>query len=122
MTCFVVTIAYPNETFTPRMRLVNERRLHLLLHTWKPYDFVVNPDAPNEYFFQVCDEGAVRFVSDIPQPFFVKSIQYRHSPFYLFYNRFMWKHQNFTFVKPTSKTQKDLFWAAKATERWTPRE
>lgn len=72
------------------------------------------------YRIHLCDQDAALFLNEIPQPFFVKEIRYLYDKeTILFTNRFV--STVAANRSPISKIERDVFWAAKATERWTPK-
>ncbi len=75
-----------------------------------------------DYVVHLCDEEAAALVNEIPSPFYVKEIRHLYEPkTLLFYNRFLQRQPAEPKVKPMSLVEKNAYWAAKATERWTPR-
>ena len=102
------------------MLAMNEKRIGLLLRTRNPQYFRKNTEDGLEYRVALCDADAIRFLNEIPPPFYVKEIRYLYSPkWLLFSNRWLPEAKQVT-VKPLTLVEKDVFWAAKATERWTP--
>ena len=104
------------------MKTMNERRMQLLLRTRNPQSFhTVIETGTAEYQVALCDQDAIRFLNDIPAPLYVKEIRYLYDPkLLLFSNRWLSGAEN-PQVKPKSSVEKGVFWAAKATERWTPK-
>jgi len=103
------------------MKAMNEKRMQILLRTRNPQYFQNTISNSLEYQVALCDEEAIRFLNDIPAPLFVKEIRYLYDPkWVLFSNRWLSGAREPN-SKPHSSVEKDVFWAAKATERWTPR-
>ena len=103
------------------MKVLNEKRMKILLRTRNPQYFKKTTSDGYEYEVALCDEDAIHFLNSIPQPLFVKEIRHQYSPkCLLFSNRWLSDAQE-TNWKPKSSIEKDVFWAAKATERWTPK-
>lgn len=103
------------------MQAMNEKRMQVLLRTRNPQNFKKNSENGLEYHVALCDQDAIRFLNDIPQPLFVKEIRHQYSPAcLLFSNRWLSGAQESNW-KPKTLVEKDVFWAAKATERWTPK-
>jgi hypothetical protein len=99
---------------------MNEKRMQILLRTRNPQYFHRVKDSGLEYQVALCDQEAIRFLNDIPAPLFVKEIRYLYDPKYLlFSNRWVQGAENPS-RKPLTPVEKGVFWAAKATERWTP--
>ena len=100
---------------------MNEKRMQILLRTRNPQYFQKMESDCLEYQVALCDQDAICFLNEIPSPLYVKEIRFLYSPkWVLFSNRWLSgaKEPN---VKPLSLVEKDVYWAAKATERWTPR-
>ena len=73
------------------------------------------------YTIHLCDQDAAMFLNEIPQPFYVKEIRFLYNKeLILFTNRFV--STIAANRRPLSKIEKDVLWAAKATERWTPKQ
>lgn len=103
------------------MKVMNEKRMRILLRTRNPQYFQKTSSDSLEYQVALCDEEAIRFLNDIPAPLYVKEIRYLYDPKYLlFSNRWLSDAEEPT-IKPFRLVDKAVFWAAKATERWTPR-
>ena len=121
MTCFHILVCLPEHVSRPNMINMNEKRMRILLRTRNPRLLQKNTADGLEYAVALCDQDAIRFLSDIPAPFYVKEIRFLYDPkWVLFSNRWIAdaKEPN---VKPIGLVEKDVYWAAKATERWTPR-
>jgi hypothetical protein len=121
MTCFYILVCLPHEMTTPKTKAMNEKRLQILLRTRKPSHFQKTTEEGIEYQIALCDNDAIRFLNDLPHPFFVREIRYLYDPkWLLFSNRWLSEAKKPT-IKPLSLVEKDVYWAAKATERWTPK-
>ncbi len=121
MTCFFITVCLPLDMNRRSMRAMNEKRMQILLRTRNPQYFHTSTESGLEYQVALCDEDAIRFLNDIPSPIFVKEIRYLYDPKYLlFSNRWLQGAENPS-RKPFTSVEKDVYWAAKVTERWTPR-
>lgn len=121
MTCFSILVCLPEDIATPKITALNEKRLRILLRTRNPRYFQRKADDGLEYHVALCDEDAIQFLNALPQPLYVKEIRYLYDPkWLLFSNRWLRNAQEPT-VKPLTLVEKDVFWAAKTTERWTPR-
>ena len=100
---------------------MNEKRLRILLRSRNPRYFQKEGEYGLEYHVALCDQDAIQFLNDIPQPLFVKEIRYLYDPkLLLFSNRWL-SGAIEPNRKPLTLIEKDVFWAAKTTERWTPR-
>jgi len=96
--------------------------MQILLRTRNPQYFHTSTENGLEYKVALCDRDAVQFLQDLPHPLYVKEIRFQYDgKELLFSNRWLEGAQN-PDVKPQSSMEKDVFWAAKATERWTPRK
>lgn len=103
------------------MQAMNEKRMRILLHTRNPHYFQQTSENGLEYQVTLCDQDAIRFLNSIPAPLYVKEIRYLYNPkLLLFSNRWLSGAEN-PDVRPSSQIEKNVFWAAKATERWTPK-
>lgn len=122
MTCFSILVSLPSDLSRPSQLAMNEKRMRILLRTRNPEYFHASKGNGLEYKVALCDRDAVQFLNDLPPPFFVKEIRYQYdSKELLFSNRWLESARN-PDVKPQSYMEKDVYWAAKATERWTPRK
>ena len=102
------------------MQMMNEKRLEVLLRNRYPFDFQKVHGDRIEYTIRLCDDEAVGLLREIPSPFYVKEVRYLHNlKELLFYNRWYEPIEE-VIIKPKTLVEKNLFWAAKATERWTP--
>lgn len=120
MTCFSILVCLPESLSRKNMVAMNEKRMQLLLRTRNPQYFRKTSPDGYEYHVALCDADAIRFINEIPAPLYVKEIRYLYSPkWLLFSNRWLADAKQVT-IKPLSVVEKDVFWAAKATERWTP--
>jgi len=120
MPCFYIVVSLPEEMPRRTMKAMNEKRLQLLLRTRNPHLCKVK-GTNEDYAVALCDQDAIRFLNDIPAPLYVKEIRYLYDPkWLLFSNRWLSEAREPT-IKPLSLVEKDVYWAAKATERWTPR-
>jgi len=121
MTCFSIVISLPEEFAQRSMQMMNEKRMQILLHSRTPHYFQTTTDKGFDYKVTLCDQEAIRFLNAIPAPLYVKEIRYQYdSKLLLFSNRWLSGAQN-PQIKPSSQVEKSVFWAAKATERWTPK-
>lgn len=121
MTCFFIVVSFPEEFPRRSMKAMNEKRMQILLRTRHPQYFKKTTLDGYEYEVALCDEDAIQFLNDIPQPLYVKEIRHQYTPnCLLFSNRWLSGAQE-TNWKPRSVIEKGVFWAAKATERWTPK-
>lgn len=121
MTCFSIVVSLPEESAQRSMQMMNEKRMRVLLHTRTPHYFQQSTENGLEYKLILCDQEAIRFLNAIPAPLYVKEIRYQYDPkLLLFSNRWLSGAEN-PQIKPLSQVEKSVFWAAKATERWTPK-
>jgi hypothetical protein len=121
MPCFYINVCLPENLLRPAMREMNEKRMKILLRTRNLHCFRKLTDDGLEYKVTLCDQDAIRFLNDIPSPLYVKEIRYFYDmKWLLFSNRWLPDAKEPT-IKPVTLVEKDVFWAAKATERWTPK-
>lgn len=121
MTCFSILVCLPEDLTRRNMKVMNEKRMQVLLRTRNPQYFQKTTENGYEYHVALCDEDAICFLNEIPAPLYVKEVRYLYDPkSLLFSNRWLSGAKEVT-VKPLTSVEKDVFWAAKATERWTPR-
>ena len=122
MTCFSIVVCLPSDFTRRSQQAMNEKRMRILLRTRNPEYFHTSREDGLEYKVALCDRDAVQFLNDLPPPFYVKQITYQYGGrALLFSNRWLESAQN-PDVPPRSFIEKDVYWAAKATERWTPRK
>jgi hypothetical protein len=121
MTCFSILVCLPEE-LSDSMKIMNEKRMRILLHSRNPHYLQTSKDKGFEYKLTLCDEEAIRFLNAMPAPLFVKEIRYLYSPRHLLFSNRWLSGAEIPDVKPFSQIDKSVFWAAKATERWTPKQ
>jgi hypothetical protein len=121
MTCFSIIVCLADNMQKPSMRIMNEKRMQILLRTRNPQYFQKMKSDCLEYQVALCDQDAIRFLNDIPAPLYVKEIRYLYDPKYLLFSNRWLSDAEEPNIKPLRLVDKGVFWAAKATERWTPR-
>lgn len=115
MVCFTITIAYPLSS-RERNNLVYEQRLE---HLRKHYsaDAIGQSYEGNEKYmtFALCDEDAVAFLRDLPQPTICISIRILRSDLLLYSNY----TRTGTFVQPPRHLLlKKVYWRASQLQKW----
>ena len=116
MVCFDITLAYTSSQ-NYRTRVTQERRLE---HLRKHYnaDSIGTPLEKNGILyrrFALCDEDAVGFLRDIPEPVYCIQIKILRTES-LFYS--FWKATNIAVTPPRKhKLLKDVYWSASQLER-----
>lgn len=120
MTCYSILVCLPTTRLNKYMIMMNEKRLFELVHLKLPNSVEKVVDNNLYYWIDLCDQDAALFLKEIPAPFYVKEVRYQYDKERIIYtNRFVSTYG--VNVKPFSKIEKDVVWAAKATERWTPK-
>ncbi len=120
MTCFSILVCLPSDLNRRSMQVMNEKRMQVLLRTRNPEYFHKSTASGLEYRVALCDQDAIRFLNDIPPPFYVKEIRYQYDTKELFFSNRWLEGADTPRAKPFTLVEKDVYWAAKATERWTP--
>lgn len=117
MVCFDIEIACPvserNQTNQTYERRIEHLRRHYrgdpLSHRFEGSLKILR--------FALCDEDAIAFLRDVPQPTFCVSIKILRTNVYLYTNR---KYTKQSCVPPKHLLLKKMFWTASSLEKWQP--
>jgi len=118
MVCFDIEIAYPvserrqtNQTY--------ERRIEHLRHHYRADPLSQEFYGAYKHLrFALCDEDAVSFLRDVPQPTFCVSIKLLRSDSFLYSNG---KYTKRWIKAPKHLLLKKIYWTASSLEKWQPR-
>ena len=126
MACFGVYIRYPlsGKRYVDKM---NEKFLFdRTRHIRAPFT-ILNTSTIEEthYYVALCIDDVIQLLKDLHYPFYVARIEYLSYPYVLYVNRYKpreWLHcGEKQRILPRGKYEKDVYWLATSTERWTPR-
>ena len=118
MVCFELLIAYPLRSWEYSNTVFEQRIRHLRRH--------YNADEKNCFvvggtrylLLTVCNEDAIDFLRDVPEPVYCLWIRIRNQPNYMYAN---YKATGKWIVPPKELLLKRVYWTASSLEKWQPK-